>query len=293
MPTTDIAQYSLAAGEPQVATAPRAAVWLLLEYSAPWGAKALEESTLPPAVKNFLDEQGKLIPFSRFQFIKRETTGKGITFYAARTSLNAPFLYRFQLDAYEDLLTLDLPKLVSAHSEHTMSDERLLLVCTNGKRDAACAKYGLPLYNALRQQTGVSVWQTTHVGGHRFAATMVCLPHGVMYGRVAPEQASAVADSYSNNQLLLDCYRGCSSYDAPTQAAEDYLRRLTAETRLDAFQLIAVTAEGDGSWTVQFQTRDGLTYNLRVRALKSEFTVYESTRNEEPNMVTLYQVEMK
>ena len=44
MPTADIAQYSLAMGEPLTATAPRASIWLLLEYNEVWGAKALEET---------------------------------------------------------------------------------------------------------------------------------------------------------------------------------------------------------------------------------------------------------
>lgn len=292
MPTTDIAQFSLAAGEPLIATAPRAVVWLLLEYNAAWGAKALEESDLPPAVKAFLDEQLKHLSHVRFQFIKRDTPDRGITFYVARASLNAPFLYRFRLDAYEDLLALDLPKLASAHSEQTMSEERLFLVCTNGKRDAACARYGLPLYQAMSREAGGSVWQTTHLGGHRFAATLACLPHGVLYGRVPPEQAEAVVQGYRHNRLLLDYYRGCAAYDAPTQAAEDHLRRLTAETRLDAFRLIHAVADGDNRWAVQFQTSGGQTYDLRVRALQSEFVVYESTRNADPNPVTQYQVEV-
>lgn len=292
MPTTDIAQFSLAAGEPLAATAPRAVVWLLLEYNAAWGAKALDESDLPPAVKTFLNEQSQRIPHVRFQFIKRDAGGSGITFYVARAGLHRPFLYRFRLDAYEDLLALDLPALISANAEQTMSEERLFLICTNGKRDAACAKLGLPLYQAMSREAGSSVWQTTHLGGHRFAATLACLPHGVLYGRVPPEQAATIIDAYRNNRLALDYYRGCAAYDAPTQAAEDHLRRLTAETRLDAFRLIHAVAEGDNRWAVQFQTNGGHTYDLRVRALPSEFMVYESTRNAEPNPIMQYQVEM-
>jgi hypothetical protein len=292
MPTTDIAQFSLEADEPLTATAPRAVVWLLLEYNGAWGAKALDESDLPATVKAFLNEQSQRIPNTRFQFIKHDTPGRGITFYVARASLNAPFLYRFRLDAYEDLLTFDLPELISAHSEQTMSEERLFLVCTNGKRDAACAKYGLPLYQAMSREAGSNVWQTTHLGGHRFAATMACLPHGVLYGRLPPEQARAIVDDYHHNRLTLDYYRGCAAYDAPTQAAEDHLRRLTAEARLNAFGLIHSVADGDNRWAVQFQTRAGHTYDLLVRAVQSEFVVYESTRNAAPNPVMQYQVEV-
>src|SRR5262245_4997056 len=40
-------ESSLAAGEHLFGTASRVDTWLLLEYNAPWGAKALPESPLP------------------------------------------------------------------------------------------------------------------------------------------------------------------------------------------------------------------------------------------------------
>jgi hypothetical protein len=291
MPTTDIAQYSLAAGEPLTATASRASIWILLEYNEVWGAKALEESNLPERVKKLLLATSANLPNVRFQFIKQNGSNEGIRFYIAQAHPINPMLYRFKLESYDDLLDMDIEAVASDRSDQTLSEERLFLVCTNGKRDACCAKNGPPLYNALSNIAGRDVWQTTHLGGHRFSGTMVCLPHGICYGRVPPGEAPAIVQSYQSNTLLPDYYRGCVAYDAPVQAVEAFLRRQTGERSLDAFRLNSVQAEDDNHWLVQFDDIDGAAYHLRVRAEPSTFTVYESTRNAEPNAVMQYIVE--
>ncbi len=291
MPTTDIAQYSLTAGEPLTATAARASIWILLEYNEIWGAKALEESNLPESVKNFLINQSAKLPNVRFQFIKQAGNNQGIRFYVAHANPINPMLFRFRLESYEDLLDMNIEEIAAARSDQTLSEDRLFLVCTNGKRDACCAKNGLPLYNALSSIAGRDVWQTTHIGGHRFAGTMVCLPHGICYGRVPPEDAPAIVQAYQTNSLLPAYYRGCVAYDAPAQAVEAFLRQQTGERSLDAFRLRSVQPESENHWLVQFDSADGAQYHVRVRAEPSTFTVYESTRNAEPNPITQYIVE--
>jgi len=292
MPTADIAQYSLAAGEPLTATAVRASIWILLEYNEAWGAKALEESNLSEHVKHLLLTQLASLPNVRFQFIKQGGTHRGIRFYVAHANPINPMLFRFRLESYDDLLDMDIAAIASARSDQTLSEDRLFLVCTNGKRDVCCAKNGLPLYNALSSLAGRDVWQTTHIGGHRFAGTMVCLPHGICYGRVPPEDAAAVVHAYQNNILLPDYYRGCVAYDAPAQAAEAYLRRQTGQYAIDAFRLKNWQLESENHWLVQFDDADGTQHYFHVSAEPSTFSVYESTRNAEPNAVMQYTVDV-
>ncbi len=291
MPTADIAQFSLVAGEPLTATTSRASIWILLEYNDTWGAKALEESNLPERVKHLLMTLSASLPQARFQFIKQGGNNQGIRFYVAKAHPINPLLFRFRLESYEDLLDMDVAAIASARSDQTLSEDRLFLVCTNGKRDVCCAKNGLPLYNALSSIAGRDVWQTTHLGGHRFAGTMVCLPHGICYGRVHPEDAPSVVHAYRSSDLLLDYYRGCAAYDAPAQAAEAFLRRQTSECAIDAFRLRDVQPDGYNRWLVHFDAVDGTEYRMHVHTESSSFTVYESTGNAEPNAVTQYVVE--
>ena len=57
-------------------------------------------------------------------------------------------------------------------------------VCTNAKRDLCCAKFGRPTYAAIHRALPDRVWQTTHVGGHRYAPNILELPSANLYGRV-------------------------------------------------------------------------------------------------------------
>ena len=57
-------------------------------------------------------------------------------------------------------------------------------VCAHGTHDACCAIRGRPVAAALDQLRPGRVWECSHVGGDRFAANVLVLPSGVLYGRV-------------------------------------------------------------------------------------------------------------
>lgn len=253
---------SLQMGEYMPGTAPRSDVWLLLEHPAPWGAKAFEDSDLPEAVKTGLSGWLNAIPNARLQFIRQENAGERRLFYVALARTGR--LYRFELAAYESLLALDIPALAggAADYENHRSGERLFLACTNSKRDACCALYGLPLYRKLRQAAGESAWQVSHIGGHRFAGTLVCLPHGLYYGRV--DDPAPIVTAYRKNEFYTAGCRGRCTIEPAAQSAEIYLRQQTGLTALDGLRLADVQQNGQ-EWTARFEA-DGATYTVRVCA---------------------------
>ena len=107
-------------------------------------------------------------------------------------------------------------------------DHPLFLVCTHGKHDRCCAKYGRPLYDAVCEQVEDGwVWQSTHVGGDRFAGNLVVLPEGVYYGRVEPSEAWPVLEAALDGRVHLPHYRGRSCHGFPAQAAERGVREQT------------------------------------------------------------------
>ncbi|MGY2895566.1 sucrase ferredoxin [Deinococcus sp. UYEF24] len=65
-------------------------------------------------------------------------------------------------------------------------------VCTHGTVDAACGRAGIPVFQALCD-AGERAWRTGHFGGHRFAATAVELPSGLLWAHLTPELALRVA----------------------------------------------------------------------------------------------------
>src|SRR5687767_15679585 len=178
-------ERSRAVGEQVFATAPRGDVWLLLEYQGAWGAKVLPESDLAQPIKDRLDGWMRATPNAKLLFIRRNSSTQAtINLYMALARELEPVLYHLYLDSYDDLLTLDVGAL--ARGENSFDAYRdntpLYLVCTNGRRDISCAKYGQPILRELERTAAPMAWECSHVGGHRFAGNLVCLPDGVCYG---------------------------------------------------------------------------------------------------------------
>lgn len=282
---------SLEVGEPLMATASLTEVWLLLEHTAAWGARALPESNLPDNVKSFFNHHLKTITNSRFQFIKQSARLDGNPrFYIACSRPGNSVTYEFHL-SLEDIITLDIAAIVAGAPEYDAAiyTAPLFLVCTNGRRDLACARYGLPLYQAMSSFAGQSVWQTIHIGGHRFSGTLVCLPEGIYYGRVSPDDVENLVTEHRAGRIYLDHYRGHSVYDAPVQAAEHFLRQKTGIVDIDGLRHLALEQHDEHWWTVVFRV-GGTFHHLGITNRLSDFELYESTANTEKNRVTIYEL---
>jgi len=130
-----------------------------------------------------------------------------------------------------------------------------VVVCAHGKRDPCCARFGPAVYEELRRgPLGDGVWQSSHQGGHRFAANVVILPDGLMFGRMSPAAAASLAETYRDREILLPHYRGRCSYAPAAQAAERVLREREELLGIDDLELSG--AEPDGEVThVRFRIR--------------------------------------
>jgi hypothetical protein len=273
-------ESSLQAGELLHATAPGVQTWLLLEYNAAWGNQALAESTLSESIKTFIENAVGAVPGGRFGFIRHDresASGERRCFVAVSRGIGSR-LYSFTFSSVDAIMGLDLPAIVRGDDRYAgaLTDEPLYIVCTNGKRDAACARFGLLLYNAVSSLRPDQTWQTIHVGGHRFAGTMVCLPQGVYYGRLSAEDAPALIEAHERGDLLLDKLRGRSIYEAAGQAAEHYLRERLGLTGLEAVQVIGLESIGEQAWQVRLSAA-GQAYSLAVQGGLSAYTVTTDT----------------
>lgn len=288
-------QISAQAGEPLPGTATRTQVYFLLEYPGSWGEKAFEEAALPQAVKDYLSAYLHSIQDARILLIRGEPGPvQAPHFFVALLAEGSEALYEFPLADYASLLGLDLAGLLN--DPEIYRDYRrvapLFLVCTHGRRDACCSRYGLPVYQALRASLGESVWQCSHVGGHRFAANLLCFPAGVLYGRVGPENAIQLLHATLNYQVELEYYRGRVAYPPAAQTAEYELRKMFSQPALQAYRLFSVEETDPGRWRARFldiTTRQ--THQLVLRAEKTEPKVYESCRLEKQVPVITYRLE--
>lgn len=150
-----------------------------------------------------------------------------------------------------------------------------VLVCTDSRRDACCARYGFSTYKALdavadRQQ--FNIVQATHVGGCRFAASLVVMPHRQRYGRMTAGQAPAFLEALSRGSIFLPAYKGRTDAPEPLQIAEIAALRWAAEhdqipTRfgLDHDGLPEAASEGDEIGISADLGQDRLDIRLRAQ----------------------------
>jgi hypothetical protein len=240
--------------EPLGATASRIDRWLLVEYRGLWSSDALAGSGLSDQVKARLRELRAFQPRTRLLLIRRPDRRHHphLSVYVADSRQGEEALGQLEIAHHEDLRTIDPWTAASPVAEP------LFLVCTHGKHDPCCARYGRPLFDALNEQLPAdSVWQCSHVGGDRFAGNVVCLPHGVYYGRVERDDVPGLVDEYLSRHISLAHYRGRSCWPFGVQAAERRIRAEDGLTGLDDLSLSAITEIGDRRWTVAFSTPAG------------------------------------
>ena len=96
------------------------------------------------------------------------------------------------------------------------------------------------------------MWETTHTGGHRFAATAVVLPDGLSLGRLDTVDPVAAATDLAAGVVPVDLLRGRCAAPRAAQAAEVALRR-----HLDRHGRDDVLPERTDEDTVTLTTQDG------------------------------------
>jgi len=284
---------SIEAGEQLIGTAPRADVWFLLEYPGRWGNKALKESSIPEEVKAHLNAQLAQIPESRLLLIKQSSANHArISFFAALPKVTPPALYRFPLSQYAELLDFDLSAIAAQDGRFDVArtEEPLFVTCTNGLRDQCCALYGVATYWALAEAFPGRVWESTHHGGHRFAANFLHLPHGISYGRLRAQSASEVLQMSLHGRIALYHYRGRTIYEEPVQAAEILLRQGLGIEGVGALTLQRTEDLGAGQWRVQF-SGTGQNYEIVIQRAETGAQVHVSCGKEAQGPVVEYSLQ--
>ncbi|HST47239.1 sucrase ferredoxin [Jatrophihabitans sp.] len=124
--------------------------------------------------------------------------------------------------AAEELLELD-PAELADRAGQAGTGEPVYAVCTHGTRDMCCAIEGRPVATALARECPGRVWECSHVGGDRFAANVLVLPTGQLYGRVTDPVALVAASEVG--QVLPDQLRGQIGLPPAAQAAVVHAQR--------------------------------------------------------------------
>jgi hypothetical protein len=213
---------ALLRGDSPVATAPPARRWLLVEQPGPWGRDALLESRFDRRVASRLAARARELGM-RIQMIRRvgeRLAESGMRWAVADTTLGRETVWWSTRESDAELLQLPWDGSVG-----TPSEVPTYLVCTHGAHDVCCALRGRPLARVLPTTgTPADVWETSHLGGDRFAANVVVLPWGFVYGQV-PEDGGGLVPAHAAGQVVLPWLRGRAGLAPAAQAAQHFARR--------------------------------------------------------------------
>ena len=256
-PTMRCADAARVRGEQVAASAVRYHRFLLLEAPGPWGKSALDDKHMGPVVAGQL-ARAAAATGTHVLLIRRPGrhpapgpgTGRRVMAWAfADTSPGAERVLWGAWRDPADLLNLDLTTIIPGEANAAAS-QRLALVCTNGKRDQCCALRGRPVAAALAE-AGWDTWECSHLGGHRFAATLLVLPTGDMFGWLDAASAIDVLRRFDAGQLDLSHHRGRAGQPAHVQAALHAAAVRLGDFGRAAFTVAAarpVPAELDSGW---------------------------------------------
>ncbi|GAA1538067.1 hypothetical protein GCM10009741_46010 [Kribbella lupini] len=163
---------------------------------------------------------------------------------------------------HESIRTGELPTdehllaVLSGKDPGTLTTDPIYLVCTHGRHDACCAVRGRPAAAALTAAYPDRTWECSHIGGDRFAANLVFLPHSLFYGHVPADQAVPLAESYNQGTITPTYYRGSGAHPPPVQAAQHFARTTGHSLAINALHPLVITQPTPNHWSVTLSTRD-------------------------------------
>jgi hypothetical protein len=260
-------------GEQLHGTASRVRNWLLIEQGGPWGRDALTESGLDlglgSRLKRAAQDHGVRVLLIRRPGAQEQS---GCQCFVAHTGIEHHWIQHCPVEDPSEILEVDLSCLREGERPAlgTSWEGPLYLVCANEEHDRCCGIHGRPVAHALAQSRGARTWESSHLGGDRFAANLVCLPHGLYFGRLRPGNVTHVASSYERGVIDLAHYRGRSHDDPITQAAEVLVRTRRGFDGLEDLVLEARTNHGRGESTLEFRDRSGRIHVIRLAAVRGE-----------------------
>jgi (2Fe-2S) ferredoxin len=224
-------------------TAFPAARLLLVEQPLPWGFEGLRTSRFDPSTALAVEARARAKGV-RVQAIRRPGRGadRAHRRWALVDTRDATSMLRWGTFA-DDAELLELPLDGSAGEP---DPGPLYLVCTHGKHDPCCAQRGRPVTAALADARPSQVWQASHLGGCRFAPTVLVLPLGLMYGRVPPFATPEFVAAAEAGQVIGPLLRGRIGMPPAAQAAVGFVHEQLELPRSRDVSLVS-TAVLDGA----------------------------------------------
>ena len=231
--------------EPMIGSVDVRRRWLLIEDRGAWGSHAADD-VVGAGFVGAAKARGLRV------LLVRRREGDPAADVTRRAILVDTETREMAVRTITDPGSLSLERAVEAPVDEfgDLTTDPIFLVCTNGKRDACCALRGRALVSALGLAQPERTWECTHLGGHRFAGNLVCLPDGIVYGRVGAEAGPRLADAYLAGRLDALMLRGRSAWPVPAQVAEQAFRLELGIDGIDDVRLVRAHVDDDRALVV-------------------------------------------
>jgi hypothetical protein len=234
---------SLARNDPMYGTASAGFSWMLLELPGAWGHSAFLQS---PAI---IDPQLGRAVVRRVEAAKmriaairrhgRRTSEPRWRWFVANSREGKEALYYGEVSDPREYLDLALDG-----TDGTLSADPVVAICAHGKHDRCCAVRGRSACNAIATQYPEYTWECSHLGGDRFAATMLVLPEGLCYGRVDATDSAGLVRLYLEGRLDNKFLRGRTALPHAVQAAQYFVREAYGDDRIAGLSPLTVERGG-------------------------------------------------
>lgn len=98
-----------------------------------------------------------------------------------------------------------------------------IVVCTDSRSDACCARFGFATYKAMiagADPEKFNILQSSHIGGCRFATSLAVVSRRQRYARLDPEQVPDFLATVGEGDIYLPAFKGRADLPEPEQVAE-------------------------------------------------------------------------
>jgi hypothetical protein len=248
-------------GDPMLGTAPPQTRVLLVHQPGAWGPNGLVESRCDPEVARRIDASAASAGM-RLQAVRRPGKHEpgvpvgGYDVGIADTSPRAATITWWRVDDLAEMaaeLEAGWPRIAPI----AIDTAPLYLVCAHGKHDPCCALFGRPVAQALQQLRPGRVWETTHLGGDRFAANVLVLPTGELYGRVPAQIVPDFVRLADAGEVFPALLRGRIGLAPVAQAALAFAHEQLRLTKRDSLTVTSVRWLDDKRAEVQLVAPHG------------------------------------
>lgn len=229
---------SRTAQEDPIGSAPPHRRYLLIEVPLPWSFRVEESPHFPPGLEKTLKQKTaegfrhRLLAFTS-EFHPSPAGYRRLMEYRLPGGACSSFAKR-EFIVREELVQAFAAALLADHEplgeqpevQEFFHASRDLFVCTHDSHDACCGRFGFPLYreigekHAPRSEGTLRVWQTSHIGGHRHAPTLIDFPQGRYWAQVNPDMLDTLLWHNGSFASISGHYRGWGGISRHEQVLE-------------------------------------------------------------------------